>query len=345
MSDATSIFVCTNASCKYAESGRCVEGNELSECPHLKSIDQAVTEEDDQPQTDVEEHPESIEPALFHIGGESSLSVAAASRLMKCRKAPIIAFAGSAEAGKTCLIAEIYDALQYGKYDSLEFAGSDTLMAFEKICHRVRATSKAPDLSEPRTEFSEDPSFFHLRLALRDGNPLDLLLADRWGETYREVMDTPERAKNCLELMRADILNVLIDGERLCDPARRAAAASECHQLLQTLALSKCLPSVVRVNLILTKLDQVDVNHESARIHKEFNALLERVRNLNAIFAATDAHKIAARPKNEAHPKGYGVEGLISSWFGGSLSAAPYVPTALPHGARAFDMVRCGAPS
>ena len=152
---------------------------------------------------------------LFSIDGAETLSVSEASALLKFRRSSFVALLGQAEAGKTSLIAEAYDAFQYGNYRTLNFSGSRTLMAFERICHKVRASSKASDLSQERTDITDAPTFYHLAVNDIDQKLSEILIADRSGETYREIMDRPQSATDCLELVRATVLNLLVDGARL----------------------------------------------------------------------------------------------------------------------------------
>ena len=236
--------------------------------------------------------------------------------MLKARYAPIIAFLGPVGAGKTSLIAEVYDAFQYDEYESLAFAGSRTLIAFERICHKVRAASRAPSPTQDRSAIRDEPSFFHLTVRADNAEPLiDILLADRSGEIYHAIADSPAIAAECLELRRAATLNMLVDGARLCDPAQRTSVLTECRQALQTLAMSNNLARAVSVNLVMTKIDIVDAHENKSRAHSDFDSLGKRVLTLyGSSVARINSFKIAACPQNGKHPKGYGVEALIKNW-------------------------------
>ena len=306
--------ICTNEQCKFVETSLCVEGNDIDECPYLQ-IHAAALESPG--------HTESPGPPakqdvaeLVHFGGEEHLSVTEASTLLKARYTPIIAFIGTPGAGKTSLIAEVYDAFQYGTYESFAFAGSRTLMAFERICHKVRAVSRAPEPMHDRSKILDNPFFFHLTInANCAGRPVDILLADRSGETYRAIADTPDIADQCLELKRAAVLNILVDGEQLCDPRQRTGALNGCVQALQTLTFKGVPAQGVPINLVLTKLDLVDSHENVTRAHQEFDKLVDRLPSqIGSLNTGINPFKIAACPQNDKHPKGYGVEALIKSW-------------------------------
>ena len=307
--------VCANEQCRFAETTQCVEGNDISECPYLKVPD-ATAPEDDEETTSPGSLPQQSVDEFVHLGGEDYLSIPEASLLLKARSAPIIAFLGPVGAGKTSLIAEVYDAFQYKTYKSLAFAGSRTLIAFERICHKVRAASRAHAPTQDRSEIRDDPFFFHLTTRVDNtGRPIDILLADRSGETYRAMADTPTIAAECLELRRAATFNILVDGARLCDPVQRASALIECSQTLQTLAMSGILAQDVSVNLVMTKLDLVDVHENKTRARGDFESLCGRsLARYGGSVARIDSFKIAACPQNNKHLKGYGVEALVKSW-------------------------------
>ena len=105
--------------------------------------------------------------SLMVTSGEP-LSVADGSAMLKSGRVSVVALVGQAEAGKTSLIGEVYDAFQYGSYETLSFAGSRTLIGFEKICHKIRATSRGHNLLEERTDVTSDPVLFHLLVARKE---------------------------------------------------------------------------------------------------------------------------------------------------------------------------------
>ena len=315
MDGAAGDRVCTNEQCRFADTAECVEGNDINECPYLEVWDASASEDADETTSPGPSAQQSGDEPVS-LGGEEHLSVTEASSLLKARDAPIIAFLGTAGAGKTSLIAEVYDAFQYKTYKSLAFAGSRTLIAFERICQKIRAASKAPEPTQDRSEILDDPFFFHLTIHVDNTEHLtDILLADRSGETYRAIADTPAVAAKCLELRRAATLNILVDGARLCDPVQRASALTECNQALQTLTMSGILAQDVSVNLVMTKLDLVDTHENKARAHRDFESLRDRsLTRYGDSVARVNSFKIAACPQNDKHPKGYGVEALIKNW-------------------------------
>lgn len=315
---------CSNEACQFAQTGQCVEGNPTSECPYLDvPADLPIT-----PPVDVADRESEDSTSFFAIDAADPLSVPDASAVLKTSQVSLVTLIGSAEAGKTSLIAEVYDAFQYGQYASLFFAGSRTLTAFEKICLKVRRASKAGDLKQERTDLTIDPTFYHLNIS--DGGSIrkQLLIADRSGETYREVRDTPSIVQDCLELTHGHTLNLLVDGARLADNAERATVGSECYQVVQALAEARLCQSGTQFNVILTKLDRVERSGEFPRVVGDFDRIVERIAIISGRRRAdVSTFKIAARPDNESYVKGYGVEPLVSHWLIAQRPMVPYVPT------------------
>ena len=331
--------MCSNEACDYASTGKCVEGNSVEECPHLAAAnDSTDLIEEVLESTAREEH--TGDSSLFRIRDAESLSPGAASALLKTKTASIVGLIGQAETGKTSLIAEVYDGFQYGAYGSLFFSGSDTLMAFEKICHKARGTSKGLDLYQERTDVTSDPVFYHLVIANEKEGASDILIADRSGETYRDILDKPSLATECLELKRSTVLNLLVDGARLCDSTERASVVTECHQVMQTLIHSSLIERRMRINVVLTKLDFVDTSPEKERVHMDFQGIVERIRSIRIdLQLDLGVFKVAARPHNDLYKKGYGVEPLLYDWLG-RVSVVPEYLCSTYDYYRAIEMLR-----
>ena len=338
MNTDIAIRVCANEACEYVDTGKCVEGNAVEECPYLGPAVQAGDEVIDDVEMTTDAKAKSETP-IFRLNSGEALSVADGSEVLKSKRASVVALVGQAEAGKTSLIGEVYDAFQYGQYETLCFGGSRTLMAFEKICHKIRGTSRGRDLLEERTDVTPDPVLFHLLMARKERNPQDILIADRSGESYRDMLDRPSMAAKCIELRKATVLNLLVDGARLCDPTERASVITECQQTMQTLSHSSVLDGCTRVNVVLTKLDEVDGSADKERTHSTFEMIVNRVKaTLPEGSEKVGIYKIAARPYNERYKKGFGVEALLSNWLEESFAGTSY-ESAEYEDVRAFEMV------
>jgi hypothetical protein len=210
-----------------------VEGLAFEECPHYGGNKQ-VKEPRGAASENAAEEADKKE-GLSLPGGER-LNVADASAVLRAGETRVVAIIGPTAAGKTTLIASLYNLFQKGPVAKLHFARSRTLSAFEQAWHHTRAVSQRATPYTERTPLSSGVGFYHLGLR----NPLspavlDLLLADRPGEDYRSAADDPSVSAGFIEVLRADSISILVDGHRLIDVGARHNLLSEIQMILQGL--------------------------------------------------------------------------------------------------------------
>ncbi len=332
MASAETPLPCRNSDCTFAETGKCVEAHDVDSCPHRQQIDNGeVIDSADGVVSGGEDGTEDVSNEgtanRFNLGRKKTLDLGGASALLRKASANLIATIGPVKAGKTCLIAAMYDTFQYSQYNAYTFAGSQTLAAFEGICHSARSTSQAGDLLNPRTKSSEHPFFYHLSISEHSGQELNnLLLADRSGEIYEEICKKPSVAEECLELERADLLNVLVDGLKLCDRFQRAAMISTCQNMMLALSESGVVPPALRVNLVLTKCDDIEVSENKESAYAAFKDLAARIEDqCGSVFTKFSMFNVVAVRKHNVLVERYGLEALLQSWLEPVVPAQMFV--------------------
>jgi len=250
------------------------------------------------------------------VPGGYELTVAEADDLMSQHESRVIVFAGEPDAGKTTLMATIFEEFSKAMYGGYRFAGSETILAFERACFPSRISSGAVKPDTDRTKYMR-PRFYHLKLNhessdIDDG--LHLLLADVSGEAFRRATDTEEDARKLEFIKCADAFVLIIDGERLTSRKERQDTVQRGTLLLRALIASRVLTTDSKVKVLLTKFDLLAAADENTKefvryTKQEFNA---RFRDSFRVF---EVREIAARPLNSDLPFGYEVEGLVSSWL------------------------------
>lgn len=322
-------IICANRECRVAETGRCVEGFELSACPHYGREPDVLDNTDDEIET------QDDVPGL-RLPGADTLTLEGASRILRARDARVIAIIGPKGAGKTSLIASVYDLFQEGPVGGTGYARSETLHAFELACHDARAASRrnAPDME--RTPLGE-VRFYHLDLAGGPaGDALALLLSDRAGEEYRSAADDVTDLPAFPEVSRADTLTVLIDGLRLLDAGARHNLRSEILLTLQALLDGGALRSGQQLVLVLTKLDAIEASPHRERAQNDFITLEVQVqRAFNGAFGEIRACTVAASPSSVAVARGTGVADVLALWAA-PAAEPPTIPETAPAPVRAF---------
>jgi hypothetical protein len=248
----------------------------------------------------------------------------------------VVAVLGAREAGKTSLIASLFELLQCGRVGPFAFAGSDTLIAFERACHDARAACQRTAPYFERTKFN-DAGLYHIAVC-RSGEVVatDLLLADRAGEEYVSVADTPANARLFGEIRRADSVVVLVDGHRLVDVTARHNLKSELQLMLQALADNDAFSGRQRLAVVLTKFDEVLQSPHRVRSEVDFERFVEGVeRELGTRFVEVRKHAVAASPATEVVKRGHGVAEVVVSWMLPVSPKSIEAPAPVP-AARAF---------
>ncbi|MDY1032143.1 TRAFAC clade GTPase domain-containing protein [Stenotrophomonas sp. CFBP8980] len=310
---------CANADCNFEADGRCVEGFALDECPHVSALDIETIEEAGE--TDVRR--EEVKTLPLSLG--EALARCDASTLQRQRSSCAIGIVAPNEAGKTSLIASVYDLLQGGAIDGIGFAGSSTLIGFEKVCHSARTSSRRDMPHMERTSAGADATFFHLDLLSTQGELVSLFIADRSGEDYLAVADDLGRSASLFELRRADTLTMLVNGEHLVSSAYRHETKAITSQIVGALVEAGAVRRGCRLAVVLTKQDVVLNSPNAGRVGADFGEVVDGiVEDHGAYFGEIERFVIAASPRNIADvQRGHGMDKLLHFWLCAGLSPLP----------------------
>ncbi len=272
------------------------------------------------------EEPEGASPGgslTAHIALPRVLEFApdSAYRLTRAAATRVIVVAGLNDSGKTTFVASVYEAfLRSPAFANYCFAGSETLLGFERRCHFARLASGLPRPDTERTARSETIALLHLRVCRADlsGPRRDLLFTDISGEIFREAKDSDVACARLEILRRADRLLVLIDGAALAIRQRRFASYSAARDFLRRACDVGMLEETALVDVLVTKWDTIErierADQEEAR---DYAAQVEQwLREfLSGRLAGFRFAMIAARPEPESPlPLCYGVDALFPAW-------------------------------
>ena len=321
---------CTNADCHVAETGVCVEGLEPPACVHY-SENSAV-----RPELTKANENRPPNARAVDLPSAEALSLLEGSLLLRRSDARVLAIVGPRDAGKTSLIASLYELLQEGPVSNMHYAESRTLHAFERACHDSRSVSRRRTPEMYRTPRGK-VQFYHLDLAAGStGEALALLLADRAGEEYEAAAVDASIAKTFPEIERADSLTVLVDGQRLSDSSSRHNLKSDILMMLQGLVEGGAISVDQRLALVLTKIDLLMPRDGHEKVYRDFTSLSEDVQRVfRHRFLDVTPFETAAAPLNHSVPRGQGVPGLLQFWVQSRIpTTIPKVARPSPH--RAF---------
>jgi hypothetical protein len=349
--------ICANPVCKIARDNKCVEGLALKDCPFygkplqaqpsVASLPDATTGVSKTAQapgvkTSVEEAEvaEEIrtEVKSLSLNAGTWLSVHGATEVVLANQSILLAIVGPTSAGKTSLVAALYQIFLRNTVKNYSFARSRTLYSFEQICHDTRAVSEAEKAMMRRTPYNSLPNnvgFYHLGLVQNSsGKLIDLLLADRTGEDYQAATSECSVVEKFSEIKRANCITILIDGDKFSDTAKRHNVKAEAELILQALCDSKCLTGKQQLAIVLTKLDLVfekksEVKTKAISDFEKFASNLEQ--RFEQAFCKTTSFQIAALPTTPVLDYAHGVENLLEGWCTKAVAHGILTHTGIDH--------------
>lgn len=325
---------CKQRGCPVANTGSCLEGvNPVHNCPNvIRSSGVVATVVAKAPAAPTRTKPatkpkiEFVSPVALPSGED--LSIDQAAELRRTVGGVVVALAGDEDVGKTTLIASIYDRFLDAPWAGFRFAGSETLVGFEKRLHLARMASGVSKQDTERTSRTAPVHFLHLCLARSEsGERQNLLLADLPGERFRDSADNQETCRKELKHIKyADRLALCLDGEKLIDLKARQGAVSLIRGLLGNLLEVGHLDRNSVVDVLITKWDRVLSDPKSA-MHRGFIEKVEAA--LATDFASRlgclTCFRVAARPDETSDLSlCHQMDVVMSKWF------APKPPMAMP---------------
>lgn len=265
------------------------------------------------------------------------LSPGDADALLRWRQAAVITVVGERNGGKTTLVSQLYEQFLRGPFAQTLFSHSWSLQGFEKksFQSRVRSGGALPDT--PRTSAQEGLGFFHLAVSDETSlNRTDLLISERAGETYREMRDLPARAATLVEIHKASVIVLILDGERVSRARSRNAVFGSVRSIARALLDAGNINPLARVQLVTTKIDLM----ADAAASEALTALATFEADLAAVFRdrfALATFRISARDPSGHLPPGSGMDELLRSWMAPVVSV-PQDEPAIPPLTSEFDL-------
>ena len=283
--------------------------------------------------------PEPPGDELVDLPSGSDLSPEMARAITAASLTRLVLLAGEAASGKTTLLSAIYEKFSEGEFADLLFAGSVTLVGWEKRCHLSRVASNADKADTERT-LGLEQRLLHLRVRDKslEAPAQDLLFTDLSGEVFRLIRDSTAECQHLGMLKRADHFVLLLDGEKLASSASRHEAHNNGMALLRSCVDAGMVASHSFVDVVFSKYDLMEgagrdttsfLTHIVETTRSRFGGRLGRLR----------FHKVAARPALGTVEPAFGVNGLLRAWVDDSpyLSERGVVARRFSPGASMFD--------
>lgn len=303
---------CSREGCNPQLSKGCIEGFEVTECPHRHGF--VVPDE-----TTIEPEMEQVAKATMgtvRVSNGDAFTTPEADLFLRKSGALVIAILGCPDAGKTTAAVMLYELIKRARLGKFSFAGSRTIRGFQSRSFRSILSSGLDEPETERTHGSKPVEFLHLRVAIGEsGNILsDVLLVDRTGEDFEACMKKPDLCATFPEIPRADCHVLLVDGKKLADDNLAALHLSEVLRIFLSLNRNP----IRRLQLVLTKYDKVVNSKQRELAIQRFEGCRDDLRRRLQAGALFTSHYLAARPsmtENNEDLVGHGLEELIDVWF------------------------------
>jgi hypothetical protein len=297
---------CSREGCQIASTGKCVEGfDPPSTCPYVSSLVPSSADTTSAGTVNFVDLP----------SGES-LTETLASEVTRQEPTRVIVLAGPPGSGKTTILTSLFEAFLEAPFGNLLFAGSRTLVGFERRCHDARVAS---DRSVPHTVHTqvEATEFLHLRLASPSAGifgPQNLLLSDVSGERFRALRDSTEAVRKMTMLRRADHLCILLDGQKLADIGQRHSAQTDARMLLRCIVEEGVLSVNCKVQIVFSKWDLVMASPSQEALATFVDHTKQLLTNIAGKDVVLRFFEVAARPETPKVPFAFGLPTLLRSW-------------------------------
>ena len=336
MSDAAS--VCRLPGCPVSATGKCKRNfDPVDSCPDFGPLetpsDVTVRAESPVEQTVRE---------LIRLPSGDILGLSDLLGLLRAEHPRVIALVGEQEVGKTTLLASIYHIYCRGPFAERRFAGSRTLIAFEKRRHLTLLSSGRTVPTTPRTSRDDPVGFLHLMLKPLEGGSLQhVLISDGSGEAFDAARIDTALIKELVEIRQANRICFLLDGARFLADDQRAGYARRFKQMIRALHDNGVLREGAAVEILTTKIDKLMKPPHSERV---IGILADYERNLVRDFGTLglniSCYRICALPRAD-YAVGYsGLEDAIRRWTA-PLPLPDVRPPPLPDATRQIDRLLC----
>lgn len=248
--------------------------------------------------------------------------------IMRASPTAVVVLAGAGESGKSTFLSVIYNLFLQGCFEGeLEFAGSDTLLGFEEICHESRTTSGRSTSRTGRTQINWEMRCLHLKVKKPGESILGFLFSDISGEVFEHAKNSREECQRLDILKRADHIVLFVDGERLKIADAAHLAAHGPQDLLAMILDSNMTGSKVHIDVIFNKCDLWYGNKEVMPIYH--NAITAFKEKFSSRVASLTFNVLAPRPANKRKVPtvAASTSRLLDGWYRKGLGPETGIPT------------------
>lgn len=329
MEDITQ-YVCKNPNCKFPEDGVCIEDLPApAKCPFRKLASEAT----DEPVDSTDPTLPIVDDVPIHLG--EAMTEEECDLLMAAIPVKFVMLAGLRKSGKTTSLAALFQLFQENySFANTAFAGSSTLIGFEKICHPSRIDS---DLDEEQTIRTPKGQKGYLHLKLMENNDerkkVDFLFTDISGEDYKDLSKSTDFCKKFVIAKRVDHFVLFMDCGRLANFATRQEVRTNSTSVLMSLLEANMIDKDATIDVVFSRYDLLTSNSDADRHHEFINLIkTDLTSRLSTYGYQPHFFELASRPTHdEKLPFGHGLDKLLIHWIKSNnstkLNSGNFAPT------------------
>lgn len=256
---------------------------------------------------------------IFELPAGQALSIEDTYSITASESTKFVVLAGPSGCGKTTLLITLYQLFQKGAIGNFYFAGSQTLQGFEQRAFHTRISSNLSSPETVKTRRGISDSILHLKFWDSKIKVMhNFLLSDFSGEDYSSAIANVELMQEDFGILRrADVIVIIIDGDRITEREFRNSTLQRTIELLKTMDNANLLSKSVVVEIVISKYDLVKKKCGNDSIISEYinsipSKILGRTENLSD--ESIKFFEVAAMPKDDVCEIGFGLLQLLNSW-------------------------------
>ena len=323
---------CGVEGCQADTGGSCIEGfDDLTECPHFSPVevdgDEVPDKASEGPNIELASAVVEAEVSPVQVYSGSALAVDEAHELTGEYSSSVVILMGMVRSGKTTVLAEVYERFRKGPFAGYYFAGSRTMLGFERIAHFSRAASLGEVEDTERTIRGTDNNLLHLDLVAQESAiRRRILVTDLSGEVFEQATLSSENLRQIPYLRRANHVIMFADAEKLSNVSERQSVVNNLLVLLRcAIEEGRIVPSC-QVTIVISRHDLLSPGMDESFLDYMRNALRQRTSE----YFEEPVHflDLAARP-TEGPDHAYGLEELLNAWCSTTRTSKIDVPNLL----------------
>ena len=303
----TAAPICSYNGCKVQVDGKCALGRDPVESCENYAADVGPTEELDEP-----EEPRTVPPVEIWASNKMLLADYSVSLETTPTKDGGSRWRGEGRQDNPAVL-DLRDVLQ-GTIRRPDVRGQRNITRiFAKLHAFAMLNSGRFSPTVPRTSRRDPLAFFHLALARSRRDVVDLVIADRSGETYAAARTSTDLIGTLDEFRLADRVCFLLDGGRLASKDDRTAYTRNFRQMINALHDNGALGRARAVEILSTKLD-ITRRSDPANIGYLNDFQARAVSDFAKKGLVISSHEICALPKADRTVGIVGLDDLIRRW-------------------------------